>query len=76
MSKLSITVTDIMVLNDDDIDLVSGGGGTLSCSKPCQTTCNSDNCNGTTGSGAGSGCRPTSNQCQCPNPREDGSFTL
>lgn len=71
MTKLNLVVKDIAVLTDKEMEAVSGGGGTLGCSATCPNTCDSSNCNGTTGSGAGSGCKPTSKGCQCPTPRED-----
>lgn len=64
MSKLNLEVKDIAVLTDSEIAMVSGAGGTLGCSRPCETTCNSDNCNTTTGNEGG--CKPTSNGCECP----------
>ena len=65
MSKLNLDVQDIVVLSDEMVGAVAGGGGTMGCSKPCQTTCDSSNCKTTTGSGGDSGCRPTSKDCKC-----------
>lgn len=67
MSKFKLVVKDIAVLTDEEISAVSGGyeidmygNGTLGCSKPCVTTCTSENCDAT------NGCAPTSKDCKCP----------
>jgi hypothetical protein len=70
MSKLTLNVENIAVLTDDDLLTVAGGGegGTMTCTPPCKTGCESYNCNGGTGRGPDSGCEPTSRGCKCPKP--------
>lgn len=64
--KLKLKKSVIHELDDKQLSNVSGAGGTQTCSRPCQTTCDSSNCNTTTGHQGG--CRPTSRGCECPAP--------
>lgn len=69
MKKLNVSASDIAVLSEIDImNVVGGVAGTLGCSRPCQTTCDSSNCITTTGDGGG--CKPTSKGCRC-SPEKD-----
>lgn len=71
IKKLSLQMEDIAVLTSEDISQVSGGEGTLGCSKPCKpgpdtVTIDSSNCVTTTGNDGG--CRPTSKGCYYMDP--------